>query len=136
MEPKVCHFIDDLVGFAILGCNDCLGRLFADFLQNVVQPLGIKAGDIRFLRVLGFAFFQHRCELVEDVGIVHRGISTTAFLISKGYLLSYIILQSTHTMGGLIGCPLLFLFVKEKRCNMLATFFTMLPKFIFANIYF
>ena len=41
----------------------------------------------------------------------------TAFLISNSYLLGYTILQSTDTQDSLNECPLLFSFVKKKRCT-------------------
>ena len=51
MKPEVGHLIDQGLSVAafsdVLRRQDDLGRLFADFLQDLVQSLYIQGGDIR-----------------------------------------------------------------------------------------
>src|SRR5689334_3975227 len=63
VEPQIGGFVDHIAAVAadggVLGGNDGLDRLFADFFQNLVQALVVQAGDIRAVGGGAFALFQH-----------------------------------------------------------------------------
>jgi len=73
MEPQVGGLVDDIAAVAaelrILGGDDGLDGLFAEFFQNLVQALVVQAGDVGAVGVRAFAVFQHLGHTVQ--GIAH-----------------------------------------------------------------
>ncbi len=62
VKPQVGRFVHQVgrvAGAGILGRNNGLGRFLADFLENLVQPLVIQAGDLGFFRRGSAALAQH-----------------------------------------------------------------------------
>ena len=88
MEPQVGGFINHIPGFTgvfcVLGGQQGFGALFPDFLQNLVQTLGVETGYIGGFRVCLFPGLQNPRQVFQY--IAYCPCSSVAAVNSAGVL--------------------------------------------------
>ena len=79
MKPQASGFINQIIAIAasggIFGRNQGFRALFAHLLQNLVQTLVIKAGDIRGLRRGLLARSEYLGQFGQYISVIHGGKS-------------------------------------------------------------